>query len=639
LGIEENLMHADIGITPALTVALALAAGVIAQSTARHLRIPGIVLLLGAGVILGPDGLGVLRPDDLGGALSILVEFAVAVILFQGGLSLNWKRLRREATTIRLLVSVGAVVTAVGGAIASRSILGWSWPLSILFGALVIVTGPTVITPLLRRIKLEHRLETILEAEGVFIDAVGAILAVVVLEVVLSPSRSSVALGLAGVPTRLVFGALFGLGGGVLIALMLRFRGLVPEGYENVFALTLALALFQTSNAIVAETGIVSVIVAGLVVGNRPMPVVSELREFKEQLTVMFIGMLFVLLAADVRLAQVGVLGWTGVAVVLALMFIVRPVDVFVCTWGSGLSLKRKAFLSWLAPRGIVAAAIASLFYERMTALGMNGGAELRALVFMVIAVTVVVQGTTGGIVARWLGVRRPMGQGYVILGAQPIGRLLGGLLRDAGEEVVFIDASAKPAEDAESDGFRVVFGNALEERILLRADVESRHAVVGALHNEAVNLLFARKARNEYKVPNVFVALQRGQPSVDPKMVDEAGGAVLFGDETDLELWSVRIRREIAKVEAWRMGGKRETPEGGGEQRAQLPKGMHNTLLPLAVREDETIRLMTNRTKIRGGDSVFWLVFAERRDDAVRWLGDHGWEPESEAHAVDPTS
>ena len=162
----------------------------------------------------------------------------------------------------------------------------------------------------------------------------------------------------------------------------------------------------------------------------------------------------------------------------------------------------------------------------------------------MVIAVTVVFQGTTGGVVARLLGVRRPMGQGYVILGGQPIGRLLGGLLRDAGEEVVFIDASANVAGDAEADGFRVVFGNALEGRTLLRADLESRRAAVGALPNEAVNLLFARKARDEYKVPHVYVALQRGQPSVDPKMVQDIGGAVLFGDETDLELWSVRIRR-----------------------------------------------------------------------------------------------
>jgi hypothetical protein len=422
---------------------------------------------------------------------------------------------------------------------------------------------------------------------------------------------------------------LFGLAGGLLIALVLRFRGVVPEGFENVFTLTLALALFQTSNVIVAETGIVSVIVAGLVVGNRPMPVVSELREFKEQLTVMFIGMLFVLLAADVRLAQVGALGWGGVSVVLALMFIVRPLNVLACTVGSGMSVKKKAFLSWLAPRGIVAAAIASLFYDRLTALGMDGGAELRALVFMVIAVTVVFQGTTGGVVARWLGVRRPMGQGYVILGGQPIGRLLGGLLRDAGEEVVFIDASANVAGDAEADGFRVVFGNALEGRTLLRADLESRRAAVGVLPNEAVNLLFARKARDEYRVPHVYVALQRGQPSVDPKMVQEMGGAVLFGDETDLELWSVRIRRGIAAVEVWRLRVTEEKPENDGANPVELPKDMRHNLLPLAIREDKTIGLLDNRTKIREGDSVFWLVFAERRDDTVKWLEQSGWEPD----------
>lgn len=624
-------MHFDIGVTPALTVGLALAVGIVAQSLARHLRIPGIVILLGSGALLGPDLLNILRPDQLGEALTILVEFAVAVVLFEGGLNLNWRRLRHEASTIQLLISLGAVVTAVGGALAAHMILGWDWTVSILFGSLVIVTGPTVITPLIRRIRIDRKLETVLEAEGVFIDAVGAILAIVVLEVVLSPSRTAMALGLAGLPTRLVFGVLAGLIGGIIIAFALRSRRIVPEGFENVFTLSLALALFQSSNAILPETGIVSVIVAGFLVGNVRTPALADLKEFKEQLTVLLIGMLFVLLAADVRLADVRALGVSGLMVVLALMFVVRPVNVFVCTLRSGMGVKEKAFLSWLAPRGIVAAAVASLFYDRLDHAGIAGGAELRALVFLVIAVTVVFQGTTGAWVAKWLGVRRPTGLGYVILGAHDLGRLIGGIFRDAGEEVVFIDARAEATREAQKEGFRVVFGNALDERVLLGADVESRKAAVGVLWNDAVNLLFIEKA-HDYKVPKTFVAIERGHGAIADDMVDQTGAGVLFGGETDVELWSVRLRREIAAVACWEWNGpeqQKEEPAATDDATpAEIPKELKNTLLPVAVKREEAVALFDHRITIRDGDKVMWLIFSERETQAGNWLREKGWVP-----------
>jgi NhaP-type Na+/H+ or K+/H+ antiporter len=619
-------MHFDVGTSPALTVALALAAGIVAQSIARHLRLPGIVIMLGVGVLLGADGLGVLNTEELGKAAHVLVEFAVAVILFEGGLNLDWRRLRSEGATIQHLIWLGSLVTAIGGMLSARWILGWDWRLSILFGTLVVVTGPTVITPLLRRIKVKRNIQTVLEAEGVFIDAVGAILAVVALEVVLSPTGSSLAVGFITIPSRLVFGVIFGFGGGLLIAFLLRFRGVVPEGLENVFTLSLALALYQLSITIMPETGITSVIVAGLVVGNARTQVVRELKEFKEQLTVLLIGMLFVLLAADVRLAEVSVLGWRGLFVVLALMFVVRPLNVLLCTWHTGMNWREKAFLSWLAPRGIVAAAVASLFYDRMASEGVPGGGDMRALVFLVIAVTVVFQGSTGALVARWLGVRRPSGQGYVILGAHELGRVMGRLLRKAGEEVVFIDASAEACRETQSEGFRVVFGNALEERVLLMADLESRKGAIGTLPNEAVSLLFVRKARNEYKVPKAFVAIQRGHGSIDPAMVHEAGATVLFAEETDLDLWSVRIRRDAAHVEIWQRESDESTTEG--EVIAiQQNREVQNILLPLAIGHDDALTPLDDRTRVGAGGMVFWLVLAEKAEEWQPWLEARGWQ------------
>lgn len=616
-------MH-DVAANPSLTVAVALAAGIVAQSIAQHLRVPGIVLLVAAGVVLGPDGLGVVKPHDMGGGLHMLVGFAIAVILFEGGLNLEWRRLRREAATIRMLVTVGAIVTWAGGAVAARLILGWSWTLSILFGSLVIVTGPTVITPLLRRIKLNRNLHTILEAEGVFIDAVGAIIAVVALEVVLSPGGSSLALGFVTVPTRLLLGIGVGLLGGLAVALLLRVRGVVPEGLENVFTLSLALAIFQISNALSSESGIVAVIIAGLVVGNSHTEVKHELKEFKEQLTVMLIGMLFVLLAADVRVADVFSLGVPGLAVVAALVLVVRPIDVLVCTIPASMTWRERAFLSWLAPRGIVAAAVATLFYDRLSAEGIAGGEEMRALVFLLIAVTVVFQGLSGGLVARWLGVRRPSGLGYVILGAHQLGIELGKLLSESGERVILIDANPEACRMAEEAGFRVLHGSALEERILVAAGLDMRRAVLATVPNEAVNLLFARKAREEYKVPEAYVAIQRGHGTITPETVHEAGASVLFGSEFDLELWDVRMRRGLVAITTWIWTDKSDEEE---LDPVAVPKELQNTLMPFALLDaNDIVKPFGDRARIKEDSRLFWLLFKEREDETTEWLQNRGW-------------
>lgn len=632
-------MHGHELANPSLVIAIALAAGIVAQSVAQHLRIPGIIVLLAAGVLLGPDVAGIIRPDELGDGLHGIVGFAVAVILFEGGLNLELRRLRREAGTIRRLVTIGAVITWMGGTFAARTILGWDWGASILFGSLVIVTGPTVITPILRRIRLQRNLSTILEAEGVFIDAVGAIIAVVALEVVLSFDSESLALGFMSVPTRLVIGAVAGAVGGLAMALLLRVRGVVPEGLENVFTLCLAWAIFHGSNAISAESGIVAVIVAGLVVGNSHTKVKTELKEFKEQLTVMLIGMLFVLLAADVRMAEVTQLGVPGLLVVMALMVFVRPITIAACTLGTSLSIREKILLSGLAPRGIVAAAVASLFYDRMELLGVEGGAAMRGLVFLVIAVTVLIQGGAARFVAGWLGLRRPTNQGYVILGANALARQLGTQLRDGGQELVMIDANPEACHEAELEDFRVLHGNALEERILVAAELDSRRASLSMLRNDGVNLLFARKSRDEYKVPHTHVAIQRGAGAITPDMVQRAGGTVLFDAECDLDLWSLRIRRDDARLSFWRFDRANVAEEERKAVRpVELPKEMTNVILPVVHRDDKEVTPLHDGKSVRDGDEVGWLIYDEREDAAREWLSAAGWrEVEAPVAEADP--
>jgi NhaP-type Na+/H+ or K+/H+ antiporter len=606
---------------PALTVALALIVGILAQSLGRHIHVPGIVLLLAAGVILGPDpGFNIVRPGLLGDGLHLLVGFAVAVILFEGGLNLEWKRLRRAQLPIQLLITVGSLITAAGAALAAALFLEWSPRNCILFGTLVIVTGPTVITPLLRRLKVQRSVSTILEAEGVLIDAVGAVIAVVALEVALAWEDNPGAAWQAGrFFTTMGFGILVGLVGGLLLAILLRRRRIVPEGLENVFALALILALFQICNATpFEESGIAAVTVAGIVLGNSRTPVRRDLMEFKEQLTVMLIGMLFVLLAADVRLGDLKDLLPGAIGVIAALMFVVRPVNVLLGTLGSGLDWKQKVFMAWIAPRGIVAAAVASLFAARE---GFDGGDEMRALVFLVIAITVLSAGLLGGPLASLLGIRRRQDAGWVILGAHELARALARALRDRGQEVVCLDSSTEAVTAAEVEGLKVLWGNALEERTLHRAEIDTRRGAIGVTPNGKLNLLFLQRAREEGRPRNLFLAMKPTDQSVAADMIETLGAEILFGRPEDVEMWDVRLRRKLAEIQTWRLSvdPEAEGPHLLGDETAGL-------LVALAFTRDETTSPVTGSVRFQKGDQVTAVVNGERKGDLPEVLRRLGW-------------
>ena len=611
---------------PELTIALGLAAGMIVQSVAHHLRIPGIVLLLIIGVLLGPDISGVIQPDTLGSALSVITGFAVAVILFEGGLNLKIQRLKRERRAIRQMITIGGLVTVVGGMLTTRWLFGWDWRTSVLFGTLVMVTGPTVINPLLRRFKVKRNVSVVLEAEGVLLDAVGAVVAMVALEVALSPKAGPLATAVMLV-SRLGFGALVGLLGGVLLVTLLKRRNMVPEGLENVFTLCLILAMFQGSNVFLPESGIVAVTIAGVLVGNFQTYIQRELVEFKEALTVMLIGMLFILLAADVRLVDVYALGVPGVIAVLVLMFVVRPINVFVGTIGTQLNWREKCFISWIGPRGIVAAAVASLFALKLNTYGITGGNELRALVFMVITVTVLSAGLTGGLVAQILDLRRPSNSGWVILGANELARATAKILLENNEEVICIDANPDVCRAAEQDCTRVIFGNGLKTHYLLRAEIDTRSGALSITGNEEVNLLFVQKVKEEAKLINIFMALQDQYERVSRDMVHETGSQVMFGSSCDVDFWSACIRKGLIYMERWQVQETGFQKDRGMENVSGDPFLSDNSGIALTVKRNGRQFPVGDLTKFRNGDEVAYIVLIEHVEKANEQLKALGWQ------------
>ncbi|MCB9559029.1 MAG: sodium:proton antiporter [Kofleriaceae bacterium] len=603
-----------------LTLALAMFAGVLAQAAARHVHVPGIVLLLVAGVGLGPDGADLIRPHVMGEGLSAIVAFAVAIILFEGGLNLRIEVLRSHAKPIRRLVTVGALVTGALASVVARVLMPWDWRLSILFGTLVIVTGPTVVTPLVRRLRLAPNLTTILIAEGIFIDAVGATIAVVALEIALAGSRDAAAAGAMSIFLRFGAGAAVGAAGGLLLIALLRVRKLVPHGLENVLVLAAAVTTFQVSDALVAESGITAAIVAGLIVGNVGFAKLGIVADFNEQLTDLLVATLFVLLAADVRLDDIAALGWRGAAVVAALMLLVRPATVFASGVGTDLTRNEKLYLSWVAPRGIVAAAVASLFAIELARDGVAGGVEMRALVFVVIAVTVTVQGLTAAPVAQLLRVRLPQRSGFLILGANALGRFLGAALADAGQRVIFVDRSEGSCRAARDAGFTAVSGNGLSTDVLTEAGIDGVRCAVGLSPNEHVNLLFARLIADELRGPELAIGLERYVDEVTPSMIQHHEVGILFAGENDLLLWLDRARRRTLIRERWRLAA--------GHDAAALAELPGDDILPMALIHDGTVALVNRRTQPRGGDELIVAIVAERRDAATAWLAARGWNP-----------
>ncbi|RBW43197.1 sodium:proton antiporter [Psychromonas sp. B3M02] len=426
------------------------------------LHLPAILPLLLCGLLMGPV-MGVLNPDELFGDLLFpIISLGVAVILFEGALTLNFKEIKEHGRMVSHLVLIGAFITWACIAPAAHYLLGFDWSIAMLFGALVVVTGPTVIVPMLRTVQPKSSLARILRWEGIVIDPIGALLAVLVFEyIAVNADPTSHILQSLGITLSLGFG--IGAMTGYLTGIAIR-KNLFPHYLRNTAVLTIMLGIFVASNIIQEESGLLTVTVMGIWLANMRGVDIADILEFKETLTVLLISALFILLAARLDSSAMLDLGFGGLGVLLVTMFIARPLSVWISGLGTNLSSKDKWFLSWVAPRGIVAAAISSLFAIKLETVGLDGAEAIVPLVFLIIIGTVVIQSLTAGPWAKFLGVKEGSNEGLLMFGASTFSRELAKLLISKHIKVILTDNNWDSIRKARMQNIPVYFGNPASE-------------------------------------------------------------------------------------------------------------------------------------------------------------------------------
>lgn len=460
---------------PISTVLLLASIGVLSlfcQWLAWRVRMPAILFLLAGGIAAGPF-FGFLVPEAVFGELLFpVISLAVAIILFEGSLTLRLAEIRGHGKMVRNLIPVGSIVTCIIGTLSVRWLLDVSWPVALLFGAISIVTGPTVIAPLLRSVRPKSNLANILRWEGIIIDPVGALLAVLVFEGIISWGQGNVfghSLYIFG--KTLMVGFLIGAIAGYLNGLVLR-KHLVPQYLHNAGTLTFMLGVYALSNEIAHESGLLTVTVMGIWMANMKQVPIESILEFKESLSVLLISALFIILAARVEFSAIAELGW-GLALVLAiLMLVARPLSIFLSAIGTKLNWREKLFLSWIAPRGIVAAAVSALFAFQLQKLGYESAGTLVPLVFMLIIATVTLQSLTARPVAKMLKVDEPAEYGFLVLGANPVARMIGLALKKSGVPVTLADTNWENVRQARMENLQTYFGNPVSEHASTHLDL-----------------------------------------------------------------------------------------------------------------------------------------------------------------------
>ncbi len=527
------------------TLVAAVALGIAAQVLAERFQVPAILPLLIFGILCGPAGLALFAPEALGPELlTALVHLGVAIILFEGGLTLDPRRLLEVGGPVRNLLTVGVVVTGVGAALAAHLVLGMAWPMASLFGAIMTVTGPTVIVPLLRHLIAPREVKTVLLSEGLLIDPIGAVLAYFVLQ---WTER-------AGIPMRELLteltvitltGVILGFVAGALAKLVVRTR-LVSGELRNLTILALLMVCYELAEHQAPQAGILAAMVMGFTMSATELPDLVSVKAFKGQLTTLVISMLFILLAGALDLGAMLELGWKGPAVIALLILVVRPVSVVASVWPAQMPWKERLVVGLTAPRGIVAAAVASLAAQHMVAMKVEGAQALEGLVYLGILMTVIWSTVMAVVLPRILGYASdPARLRAVFIGANPLTELLAQGLKKCGRTVVAIDGVSWRLDSLRASGISAVCGDARDSTTYEEAGVERDSLVIAATTNDELNLLVADLVHSEFGVEHPVVALHA--PPEDVGRRSRAWIDLFGGQGVDVARWIRRLERESA--------------------------------------------------------------------------------------------
>ena len=604
-------MEIDVALRAAAAIAGAAALG---QILSRRFPIPLPLFLLGAGLILGRDGLKVVETDEIAELVRIVVVLAVALIVFEGGTALRLASLRTLAPVVRNVVFLGLLITPAVGAVAAYLFLDFGWRVAFLFGALVTVTGPSVITPLLRSFRVDDRLRDILASEGVIIDPLGALLTLFLLQIAVAESLDP-----AGptqwVLVRLLIGGGIGAGGALVVYLLARFVKRLSSREMALLVIGGAVATFAFAESLGEESGLVAMVVMAIAIGNISLPHRESVHEFQESLTAWLIASVYVLLAAGIRIDDLTALWPEGLIVVASLALIARPLVVVLASFRSGLGWREQAFLSGVAPRGVVAASLASIVAVEASALAGGGDArELVAMVFVVILLTIGIQSAYAGTLARLLKVQ-PMTT--VIAGAGEVGRRAATLLAGAGEPVLVVETDETAVMRAREDGLEVLIGDIADPEVLERAGVAEAKALLLATPDDAQNLLAAQLARSKFGCESVYVRVNDAanveafqQLGVVPVSQSEAVASELAHRVTEPMFHDILAQVaedvSVARVVVTAASAQREI------QSISQPRG---TLVVLVTRGQNSV-IPNGKTELRLGDIV--TVFGSLNDLAI---------------------
>ncbi|MTI86803.1 MAG: sodium:proton antiporter [Balneolaceae bacterium] len=528
--------HILIGITSVIIF------GVGAQWLGWRLKLPAILLLLISGIVAGPV-LGLVEPDRLmGDLLTPFISVSVAIILFEGGLSLRFSELKNVGGVIGNLVSIGAVLTWILSSSFAYYIFGFGWELAVLLGAILVVTGPTVIIPLLRQVRPAGQVGSILKWEGIVIDPIGAMLAVLVFEVILSSGLSeATSLAVMSIVKTVFFGTVIGLAGAGLLYLLLK-KHLLPDFLQNPVSLMVVVAVFTASDMFQHESGLWATTVMGVALANQKAARIHHIIEFKENLRLLLLSALFILLAARVELSNLlNNLNWEMLAFLIFLIFIVRPAAVYLSTIFSSLNWKEKLFLSWMAPRGVVAASISSIFAISLIQNGFAEAEQLVSIVFITIISTVAIYGLTAPWVARKLGVAKPIPKGFLIIGAHDWALDIAKAIQDVGGKVLVADSNWKNISKARKQNIDTYYGNVLSEYALEYIDLDGIGRLLSLTPNDEVNTLAAIRFSEIFGRSHVFQLPPNSKTSKEEsKDVSKSlTGRTLFKEDLNFDRFS----------------------------------------------------------------------------------------------------